>query len=100
MIVFGSSADTPVKASTWMYPTEKKALRAYCRQISQKSSGDQPWPIKMTYIAPGHIHTPKQDEKHPTRKKLDCDYIASVVKWLLSQPDDVNISEICFDRKV
>jgi NADP-dependent 3-hydroxy acid dehydrogenase YdfG len=54
----------------------------------------------MTYIAPGHIHTPKQDEKHPTRKKLDCDYIASVVKWLLSQPDDVNISEICFDRKV
>lgn len=100
MIVFGSSADTPVKASTWMYPTEKKALRAYCRQISQKSSGDQPWPIKMTYIAPGHIHTPKQDEKHPIRKKLDCDYIASVVKWLLSQPDDVNISEICFDRKV
>ena len=50
MIVFGSSADTPVKASTLMYPTEKKALRAYCRQISQKSSGDQPWPINKEKI--------------------------------------------------
>lgn len=96
MIVFGSSADTPVKGSTWIYPTEKKALRAYCRQISQKATQEN---IKMTYISPGHIHTPKQDDKHPTMKKLECDYIAGVVQWLLTQPDDINVSELCLDRK-
>lgn len=98
IICIGSSADTPVKASTWMYPVEKRALRAYCRQLSQITSSESPKKWKITYLAPGNLHTPRQDEKMPGVRKLDCSYVASIVKWLLEQPDYVNISELCLDR--
>lgn len=98
IIAIGSSADTPVKGSAWIYPTEKKALRAYCRQLSQISSGENDCNLKVTYLSPGNIHTPKQDEKMPNVKKLDVEYITNVIDWLLNQPQDVNISELCLDR--
>jgi NADP-dependent 3-hydroxy acid dehydrogenase YdfG len=98
MIVLGSSADTPVKGSLWLYPAEKKALRAYCRQISQGIASTQPPAFKMTYLSPGNMHTPKQDEKMPDTLKLDCDYVAGIIAWLTTQPVDVNISEFCLDR--
>ena len=98
LIAFGSSADTPVKASTWLYPTDKKALRAYMRGLSQIVSGEEYSGFKTTYISPGHIHTPAQDKKHPTMQKLSADYVAGVVEWLVKQPTDVNISEVCLDK--
>ena len=98
IIAVGSSAETPVKGSAWMYPAEKKALRAYCRQLSQISAGENDCNLKVTYLSPGNIHTPKQDEKLPDVKKLESVYIANTIKWLLEQPKDVNISEICMDR--
>lgn len=98
LIVVGSSADTPVKGTTWLYPTEKKALRSYCRQLSQHVASDQPPSWKVTYISPGNMHTPKQDSKMPTTLKLDCDYVAKTIGWLISQPPYVNISELCLDR--
>jgi len=98
IIVLGSSADTPVKGTAWMYPAEKKALRAYCRQISQAVAGENDIPFKITYLSPGNMHTPKQDEKMPNVPKLDCDYVAGIIKWLIDQPNSVNISELCLDR--
>ena len=98
IIVLGSSADTPVKGTAWMYPAEKKALRAYCRQISQAVAGENDIPFKMTYLSPGNMHTPKQDEKMPDTLKLDTDYVAGVIEWLIDQPKHVNISELCLDR--
>jgi hypothetical protein len=98
LIVFGSSADTPVKGNAQIYAIEKKALRAFCRQLSMIACDDTDRWIKATYLAPGNTHTQRQDEKMPGVKKLDCDYIAGVVKWLLEQPYDVNISELCLDR--
>ena len=98
LIAFGSSADTPVKGNTQTYAIEKRALRAFCRQLSMIASDDTDRWIKATYLAPGNIHTQRQDEKMPNVKKLDCDYIAGIVKWLLEQPYDVNISELCLDR--
>tara|TARA_B100000809_G_scaffold234563_1_gene252062 strand:- start:113 stop:667 length:555 start_codon:yes stop_codon:yes gene_type:complete len=100
IIAIGSSADTPIKGSAWMYPVEKKALRAYCRQLSQVSAGDNDCKLKVTYLSPGNLHTPKQDEKLPGYPKLDCDYVASIIKWLIDQPTDVNISELCFDKLI
>lgn len=97
LIALGSSADTPVKGSKWIYPVEKKALRNYMRQLSQFVSSDDPPKWKTTYISPGNMHTPKQDEKMPTVKKLDTDYVASIISWLINQPEDVNISEFCLD---
>lgn len=100
IIALGSSADTPVKGTAWMYPAEKKALRAYCRQLSQLSAGENDCGLKVTYLSPGNLHTPKQDEKMPNVPKLDLEYVVDVIDWLLHQPDYVNISELCLDRKV
>ena len=98
IIAIGSSADTPVKGTAWMYPSEKKALRAYCRQLSQISAGENDCRLKVTYLSPGNIHTPKQDEKLPDVKQLEPFYIANIIQWLLQQPQDVNISELSLDR--
>jgi len=98
LIALGSSADTPVKGSKWIYPVEKKALRAYMRQLSQGVSSDTPPNFKITYVSPGNMHTPRQDEKMPDTLKLDTDYVAGVIKWLIEQPSYINISELCLDR--
>ena len=100
LIVLGSSADTPVKGSAWSYPVEKKALRAYCRQLSQISAGENEYKFKVTYLSPGNMHTPKQDEKMPTMRKLNTEYVATVLEWLISQPSDINISELTLDKIV
>ena len=98
LIAVGSSADTPVNGTLRMYNVEKRALRAYCRQLSQIAGSDKPSNWKVTYIAPGNLHTPNQDAKMPTTPKLDCDYVAGIIGWLLEQPADINISELCLDK--
>jgi len=98
IIVIGSSADTPVKASTWLYPGEKKALRAYCRGLSQMVAGENYSGFKVTYLSPGWMHTPIEDKKHPEMPKLNLDYIADIIEWLVNQPDNINISELCLDE--
>lgn len=98
LIVLGSSADTPVKGTAWVYPAEKKALRAYTRQLSQAVSSDNPPKWRTTYLSPGNMHTPKQDEKMPNTPKLDTEYVANIIDWLIKQPADINISELCLDR--
>lgn len=100
IIVLGSSADTPVKGTPWIYPIEKKALRAFCRNLSMASlggHGSKPSGIRMTYLSPGHIDTPKANQKHPGVDKLDPSYLAQIIKWVIDQPVEVNISELCLD---
>jgi short-subunit dehydrogenase len=97
LIALGSSADTPVKGTAWSYPVEKKALRAYCRQLSQMSAGENEYKLRVTYLSPGNMHTPKQDEKMPDTDKLNTLYVAHLIKFLINQPKDVNISELTLD---
>lgn len=98
LIALGSSADTPVKGTKWSYPVEKKALRLYCRQLSQAVSSETPPNWKVTYLSPGNMHTPRQDQKMPLVSKLDTKYVANIIKWLIEQPDNINISELCLDK--
>ena len=98
IIAIGSSADTPVKASTWLYPGEKKALRSYCRGLSQMVAGDNFSGFKVTYLSPGWMDTPVEDKKHPAIPKLNLEYVANTVEWLINQPKNVNISELCLDE--
>lgn len=100
LIVIGSSADTPVKGTVSLYPANKKALRAYCRQLSTLASGPDSWGFRITYLSPGNLHTPLQDEKLPKTAKLDPYYVATLCKWLIDQPSDVNISELCLDKNL
>jgi len=97
IIAIGSSADTPVKSITWDYPANKKALRNYCRQLSQIASNVLEKTFRVTYLSPGNLHTPLQDKNMPDVPKLDCAYVAGVIKWLIDQPANVNISELCLD---
>ena len=94
-IHMGSTADTGVKGRTWRYPTEKKALRDYNRDLTYMTAGGSN--IKTTLISPGSLTTPSVIKKHPDRKLIDIEYIAEVILWLLQQPEYVNINEISLD---
>lgn len=101
IIVFGSGADTPVRATTWEYPAFKKGLRAYCRQISSmiSSPDSKSWvPFRMTYFSPGNIATPKQLQKYPNLDMIDVNDIGRTIKWIIETPKHLNISEVCMDQ--
>jgi hypothetical protein len=95
MIHMGSTADTGVKGRTWRYPTEKKALKAYNRDLTYMAQGGSN--IKSTIISPGSLTTPSVIKKHPDRKLIDVEYIAETILWLIQQPEYVNINEISLD---
>jgi hypothetical protein len=95
LIHMGSTADTGVKGRTWRYPTEKKALKAYNRDLTYLAQGGSN--IKSTIVSPGSLTTPSVIKKHPDRALLDVEYIAKVILWLIEQPDYVNINEISLD---
>ncbi len=100
IICLGSTADTPVKGTEWIYPIEKKALKAYCRNLSLASlggHGNKPSGIRITYVSPGYLDTPKANEKHPDIKKINLNYLAETILWLTQQPPQVNISELALD---
>ena len=95
LIHMGSTADTGVKGRTWRYPTEKKALRDYNRDLTYMTMGGSN--IKTTCVSPGSLTTASVMKKHPDRKLIDVEYIAEVILWLINQPDYVNINEISLD---
>lgn len=101
IIVLGSTADSSPKR--WMYPVEKRALRDFCRLFGKAGSGGGPelWPgngIRVTYVGPGMLDLPRQREKHgEALAKLDVDYLAGVIEWLINQPENINIYDITMD---
>ena len=94
-IHMGSTADTGVRGRTWRYPTEKKAMRDYNRDLTSMTQGGSN--IKTTCLSPGSLSTPSVMKKHPDRQLIDVEYIAEVILWLLNQPEYVNINEISLD---
>lgn len=94
-IHMGSTADTGVKGRSWRYPTEKKALKAFNRDLTYMTMGGSN--IKTTLVSPGSLTTPSVMKKHSDRKLIDTSYIAEVILWLIQQPEYVNINEISLD---
>jgi hypothetical protein len=95
IINIGSTADTGVKGRTWRYPTEKKALKAYNRDLTYKAMGGSN--IKTTLISPGSLTTSSVMKKHPDRKLIDVEYIAELVVWTINQPEYINVNELSID---
>ena len=95
IINLGSTADTGVKGRTWRYPTEKKALKAYNRDLTYKAMGGSN--IKTTLISPGSLTTSSVMKKHPDRKLIDVEYIAELVVWTINQPEYINVNELSID---
>ncbi len=95
IINIGSTADTGVKGRTWRYPTEKKALKAYNRDLTYMTMGGSN--IKTTLISPGSLTTPAIIKNHPDRKLIDVEYIAELVVWIINQPEYINVNELSID---
>jgi len=95
IINIGSTADTGVKGRTWRYPTEKKALKAYNRDLTYKAMGGSN--IKTTLISPGSLTTTSVMKKHPDRKLIYVEYIAELVVWTINQPEYINVNELSID---
>jgi NAD(P)-dependent dehydrogenase (short-subunit alcohol dehydrogenase family) len=95
IINIGSTADTGVKGRTWRYPTEKKALKAYNRDLTYMAIGGSN--IKTTLISPGSLTTSSVMKKHPDRKLIDVEYIADLVVWTINQPEYINVNELSID---
>jgi NAD(P)-dependent dehydrogenase (short-subunit alcohol dehydrogenase family) len=95
IINIGSTADTGVKGRTWRYPTEKKALKAYNRDLTYMATGGSN--IKTTLISPGSLTTASVMKKHPDRKLIDVEYVAELVMWTINQPEYINVNELSID---
>lgn len=96
IINIGSTTDRTTKGSEWIYQIEKKSLR----EISNTRSLLSVWGetnIRVTYISFGSLNTPKVIDKHPERILLDTEKAAYYIKWLIDQPEHININEISID---
>ncbi len=100
IIVLGSRADTANKPSSWVYPIEKKGLKAYCAHLSLMclgGHGRKPMPFRITYLSVGNLNTPHTKNKYPEETHLDLNYIVDVIEWITKQPFNINLNEISID---
>lgn len=95
IVNIGSTADTGVRGGPWRYPIEKKALKDYNRNLTYSAIGGSG--IKVTYIAYGYLSTPSVETKHPDKKKITPVDAAQMIKWVLDQPEGININELSLD---
>lgn len=93
IVNIGSTTDRVMKATSWMYNAEKKALRDYCNSLSLTHVW-QGGP-KVSLISLGSLSNVQ--EKHPTRVCLDIDRAATYIKWIIDQPKDICINELSLD---
>lgn len=93
IVCIGSTTDRTNKGGSWLYSSEKKALRDYCNSLALVGvwhSGP-----KVSYISFGTLEN--NQYKHPDRKTMPLDQAAQYIKWLIDQPRHVNINEISID---
>lgn len=97
LIVLGSAADSFTKPTDWVYPSEKKALKAYCRDVSTILTSTLPDAFNLTYLSVGMLDTPQSNKKydHP---KIRCSEVVDVIEWIIHSPHHLNLSEISLER--
>jgi short-subunit dehydrogenase len=94
IITIGSTADRMKNGRPWLYSAEKKALRDYSNTLSIGGVWTPGLP-KVTYVSFGTLSN--NAEKHPDRTCMDMDEAAKYIKWIISQPEYININEISID---
>jgi short-subunit dehydrogenase len=93
IVNIGSTTDRVMKATSWMYNAEKKALRDYCNSLSLTHVWEGG--PKVSLISLGSLSNVQA--KHPTRVCLDIDRAATYIKWIIDQPKDICINELSLD---
>lgn len=93
IINIGSTVDTGLKGGSRLYTTEKVALRNFSRKLTYDSmSGNG---IQVTYLSLGYLDIDGVSFKDKVKIKLD--YVVSVIEWIITKPDYININEISID---
>ena len=93
IIVIGSTVDRVKDGRVWKYAEEKKALRDLCNTLAMHGV----WKAgpKVSYISFGTLSNNK--DKHPDRNCMDINKAGEYIKWVIDQPQDININEISID---
>jgi hypothetical protein len=94
IVVIGSTTDRVKNGKPWLYNAEKKALRDFSNTLAIGGVWTPGLP-KLTYISFGTLSN--NQDKHPDRTCMDIDQAAAYIKWLIDQPECVNINEISID---
>jgi hypothetical protein len=101
IICIGSISDHINKEQTWLkylsYSSEKLALKNLCQVINHNRNLISP-NIKCTYVSLGHMHTPLVDSYHPDEIKLNTEYVAEKLKWLLNTEECIEEITITKDK--
>jgi hypothetical protein len=101
-ICIGSISDHINTEQPWIkyvsYSAEKLALQRLCETINHNRENVSP-NIKCTYISLGHMHTPLVDGYHPKEIKLNTEYVASVIKWIIDSPECIESITVTKDKQ-
>jgi hypothetical protein len=100
-ICIGSISDHINKEQTWLkyisYGAEKLALQRLCETINHNRENITP-NIKCTYMSLGHMHTPLVDRYHPDEVKLNTEYVAQVIDWIVMAPECIESITLTKDK--
>jgi hypothetical protein len=92
IICIGSISDHINKEQPWLkylsYSSEKLALKNLCQTINHNRNLISP-NIKCTYVSLGHMHTPLVDRYHPNEIKLNTEYVAETINWIILAPEAI-----------
>lgn len=103
IVCIGSISDHINKEQPWLkylsYSSEKLALKNLCQTINHNRSTISP-NIKCTYVSLGHMHTPLVDRYHPTEDKLNTDYVAKILQWIIDDAECIEEITITKDRNI
>jgi NAD(P)-dependent dehydrogenase (short-subunit alcohol dehydrogenase family) len=101
IICIGSISDHISTEQPWLkyisYGAEKLALKQLCQTINHNRENISP-NIKCTYISLGHMHTPLVDKYHPDEIKLNTNYVAEVIKWIIDAPECIESITLTKDK--
>jgi hypothetical protein len=101
IVCIGSISDHINTEQPWLkylsYSAEKLALQRLCETINHNKEKISPF-IKCTYVSLGHMHTPLVDRYHPQEIKLNTEYVASVIKWVIDAPECIESITITKDK--
>ena len=101
IICIGSISDHINTEQSWLkyisYGAEKLALQRLCETINHNRENISPQ-IKCTYLSLGHMHTPLVDRYHPQEIKLNTEYVASVIRWIIDAPECIESITITKDK--
>lgn len=100
-ICIGSISDHINKEQPWLkyisYGAEKLALQRLCETINHNREEITP-NIKCTYMSIGHMHTPLVDRYHPEEIKLDTNYVAKIIDWIINSPECIESITLTKDK--